>query len=366
MNTLQSLLNELALEHETTPTCSIVDELLDEAFESSLSTMIRNHGFIEAVDTIFNSHFSNGDESFENYQSYSRNVDLLLLSSGIDLPVAVLVPSFESLTFDNYSIEAEEKKDNVIVRAAKALWSMLVRFAKFITGRGDKVEEEFDKITDNVNKTIDAANVKVSAKTSKDANGKEVTDIKLKISSSYVVNGKLSFKKRLGEIKATNLDDIKSTAKVHEMTKSDKVKGLPELGSPVESVSRLSEVVSALKEIDLSHMRATVSKYKQIKATIESRQKDLAASIATTEGKLKSVKSSPSNDKEIKATNRHGLETTTTPANIKSKALNATLAQNKQDLQWAQKLYPAIDEVMKAYSDINLVVSKVNSLLSKV
>ena len=363
MSFLQELLSDLTLEHQSSN--KELDVLLDYAIEASLNDMQRNLGFIDGVEEVFNKHFASGDESFENYQSYVRNVELLLLTTGIDLPAQVLTPSFESLSYNDYSTEAEDKKDNIIVRAAKAFWAMLGRFADFIFRRGKKTEADADGLEKDINSAIEKA-VIVEARVSKDKDGTKTTEIKLTVSGSYVADGKLSFKKRLSDIKATNLDGVKAGSKTHELPKSDTLVALPALEASVSCVQTLKETVATLKTIDLAYMRKVVKKYSDIKNTIEARKKDLAASIQSSESKLKSISNNSAGSKKIATTNKHGLASTTTTADVKSGVLTATLNRNKEDLKWAQVLYPAVDKVMNAYSDIHKVVLTVNAALNKV
>lgn len=137
MNFLQDLVNELSVESSNT-TDEQYNELLTYAIESGSSDLNRTLSMMSALEDNFHHHFSSGDESFENYQAYRQSVAVIFTTTGIDIPVELIVPSFESLTYNSYSTEAEEKKDGLLKRAWQAFVAMLKRVRDWITGADSK------------------------------------------------------------------------------------------------------------------------------------------------------------------------------------------------------------------------------------
>ena len=165
MNFLQDLVNELS--NESKDNSKELDELYDYVVESSGNELHQVIDFMTTIQSNFESHFSNGDVSFENYQSYSRKLSLILSTSGVDLPSAILVPSFESLSFSDYSTEAEEKKDGLLKRAWDGLVKMIKRFWAWLTGKSAKdkdrvktLEAKEYKLKSNIKYTLEIVKTK--------------------------------------------------------------------------------------------------------------------------------------------------------------------------------------------------------------
>lgn len=147
MNFLQDLVNELS--NESKDNSKELDELYDYVVESGFTDINQTLNMMSTIESNFYNHFSTGDESFENYQSYRRSTCLILQSAGIDLPVEILVPSFESATAETTG----EKKKGMLRTAWEFLVKQLKRLWAWITGNKDKEEAKIQKVEDTVAKT---------------------------------------------------------------------------------------------------------------------------------------------------------------------------------------------------------------------
>ena len=205
MNFLQDLVNELS--NESKNNSKELDELLDYTIESALNDIVKTLSMSKTLEDNFHNHFSSGDESFENYQSYERSTQLILNSSGIDLPVEILVPSFESLTFTRYSTEADVKKDNVLKRAWDWLVTKFRQMKTWLTGKFKKDAETLANVTSKL--PIRQKAINSLAKDNPPFN------IDISVSESWLDGGKLNFTKFLGMLdKTTDIIIVKSDLKI--------------------------------------------------------------------------------------------------------------------------------------------------------
>ena len=289
---LQELVDELS--SESVNTDEQYSELLHYAVESSFNDVNRTLGFMQAITDNYDHHFSSGDESFENYQAYRQSTAVIFATSGMDIPVEIMVPSFESQSFDSYSTEAEEKKGNILQRAWAGFLEMLKRAWDFVSGKSKDTKAELTKAqtqvesakktvtkaAEAVKKGIPASKVPsapASTSTSVNNNSSDkilysLSDINLKakFSGDFITGGKLDFKpiidkamassgvtlskKITGSIKPADIDGYITTSN----------KRLAGLTPPKEHELNADQILKAVNGIDsakLNEMTKTIDKY---------------------------------------------------------------------------------------------------------
>lgn len=244
---LQDLVDEMS--NESSNTDQQYSELLNYAVEASFNDVNRTLGFMQAITDNYDHHFSSGDESFENYQAYRQSTAVIFATSGMDIPVEIMVPSFESQSFDSYSTEAEEKKGNILQRAWEGFLKMLKRAWDFVSGNSKKTKEELVEVkakvetakktvavaAADVKKGVPASKVNKTApedtsKSEKVVNTLSEINFEYKLAEDFMVSNKLQFKPvvdrvmasagvRLanrikGPVATTELEGLLSTSKV--------------------------------------------------------------------------------------------------------------------------------------------------------
>lgn len=109
-----------------------LNKLRTYSIESCFGEVDRALGLIQALDTNYQ-HFIAGKStiSTESLQAYEVATQSLLLSAGLAVPSAMIVPSFESTAVATVEA-AKEKKDNVLKRAVKSLLDLLARLKEWV------------------------------------------------------------------------------------------------------------------------------------------------------------------------------------------------------------------------------------------
>lgn len=269
MNFLQSLVDELSTESSTEEQYS---ELLDYAIEATQLEINQVLGFSQAIESNYHHHFSNGDESFENYQAYSKNFSNILNAVGMDLPLDLVVPSFEAATPD----KTGEKKDNIIIRAAKYVWDLMKKLFTWLGLRKDTVAQELVKSTNTIKEAKELVSEKVTELKKKKRKVKKTKDnptpseepvgiAEAQVISVYAApvifpNGnKPNFKPLLDQIKnsfafaAINKEfDVSDINKIKEVIEKGKRAAIPSLeNSRTYGPVKVSDIEAALAQIDI-------------------------------------------------------------------------------------------------------------------
>lgn len=203
---LQELVDELSNESNTNTSEQYL-ELLDYAIESDCNSIIQTLGFMTAIQSNFHNHFSTGDESFENYRSYEHSTQMILNTTGIAVPLEILVPSFESSTTDTTG----DKKDGMLARAWAWVKRMFTNLWNWISRKKSethaKVKKDMDEIEESV-KELQALIPKIGA------------DVTISVSAHTTMitnNTSLDIYKALADL-YNHSKDVNTIAKDHKLT----------------------------------------------------------------------------------------------------------------------------------------------------
>lgn len=106
----------------------LVEEIIFYSVESKLNDLGKFVGFLEVVEDSYNKHIGDGNLSYESYSLYKYNCEAILYTLGVNIPVEVIVPSFES------SDNNREYKEGVFRKIYEGIKRILTWFKERIKG----------------------------------------------------------------------------------------------------------------------------------------------------------------------------------------------------------------------------------------
>lgn len=344
-------------------------ELMSENLASMSHEAVRVTGLMEALQSNYDFHIAGKDTvTMEAYQAYTHATQAILNTSGIDLPVSIVVPSFESS--EDLSLEAEEKKDNVVVRAGKALWELLKRLYNFLTGWMKKADEEGEKKTEQlkaevtetkavekeVEEEVQKASVPEAVKAEVISIKREVKEIELP--NALVKNGKadkamitgqfLPYAKEvvslLAETSGSKEMTDAITAKYRKVIAAMSAEGTTKVKMELSASLPFAEAVSAAAIEILPKLRGEMVKMRE-------RLKTLTAEAEKVASENKAIKS------ELKTQNKEDAK-----ANAKIRGLDEKL-KNQKSLQESVKM---IESSLAAATKLHSLTSKLQGQAIKI
>lgn len=136
-NAVSSASLEAAIAEHT----ELLDQHLSEVqvahgeIKDQVDEIIRGDQTVDAISNLTEGMIqSAGEEGLDEKtaKAYSDSMEALLAAAGIHIPVETLIPSFESGA--DFSLEAEEKKENVLTRIFKWLAEAFRKFVEMVRG----------------------------------------------------------------------------------------------------------------------------------------------------------------------------------------------------------------------------------------
>lgn len=136
-----ALADQLSIEASVAEHTELVDQQINEVISSHgevrehVAEIVAGENTVGGIEALTDSMIASaGEKGLDEptAKAYSDSLEALLAASGIKIPAEAIIPSFEC--GENFSFEAEEKKENILVRMWKWLGEALSKFAEMIRG----------------------------------------------------------------------------------------------------------------------------------------------------------------------------------------------------------------------------------------